>query len=402
MRKKTQQKSYFKRVTLFLTLTLSVGFLTTSCSKEEEVTPQHDLPLGAAYVTDSTYDASSHMKVYNFVYPSVDPAGEPIMLSGTITLGDDVSRQTPAKGLILYNHFTIYRADQCPSRGELSTQKIALGYGLITISPDYYGFGATEHHHQAYCLSLYNARTSIDALLAAKLLLAQLGYSWNNVLFNAGYSQGGQTTMAVVRLVAEQYPDIDITYSFAGAGSYDLPETYRQFVNLTIAGMPSTVISVLLSYNEFMNLGGQREEMFLEPVLSHIDDWILSKRFTREEIDTKVGSLTISDYLTPTMLDTTTALSVRFMEALDHDNLCHGWTPRGDEHILLFHSSQDITVPAINSQKMYDFLTSHGVQDVDLQIRDIAASASNPAHENASIAFVLQVLTKMREILADK
>ena len=139
------------------------------------MTPQHDLPLGAAYVTDSTYDASSHMKVYNFVYPSVDPAGEPIMLSGTITLGDDVSRQTPAKGLILYNHFTIYRADQCPSRGELSTQKIALGYGLITISPDYYGFGATEHHHQAYCLSLYNARTSIDALLAAKLLLAEIG-----------------------------------------------------------------------------------------------------------------------------------------------------------------------------------------------------------------------------------
>lgn len=401
MPKNKIQKTYFKIITLSLFLTLSIGFLITSCSKEEVEHTRQDLPLGAAYVTDSTYDATSKMKVYNFVYPSVDPTGDPIMLSGTITMSNDVSRQTTASGLVLYNHFTIYRADQCPSRGELSMQKMVLGDGLITISPDYYGFGATEHHHQAYCLSLYNARTSIDALLAAKQLLTQMGYSWNDILFNAGYSQGGQTTMAVVRLVAEQYPDIDITYSFAGAGSYDLPETYRQFVNLTVAGMPSTVISVVLSYNEFMNLGVPREEIFLKPVLSHIDDWILSKRYTREEIDAKVGSMTISDYLTATMLDTTTALSARFMEALDCDNLCHGWTPRGNERIMLFHSSQDITVPAINSQKMYDFLTSHGVQNVDLQIRDIAATATTPAHENAALSFGLLALMKVREILAD-
>ena len=28
-------------------------------------------------------------------------------------------------------------------------------------------------------------------------------------LFNLGYSQGGQTTMGVLRLVAERYPDIE-------------------------------------------------------------------------------------------------------------------------------------------------------------------------------------------------
>ena len=100
-----------------------------SCSKEEvpNSDPQPDvntgdLPMGDAYITDSAYLTANRLKVYNFVYPSVDPYGEPVMLSGSITMGDDVSRDAAANGLVLYNHFTVYRADQCPSRGELSIQ----------------------------------------------------------------------------------------------------------------------------------------------------------------------------------------------------------------------------------------------------------------------------------------
>ena len=122
-----------------------------SCSKENEPVQQtgqedNNLPMGEAYVIDSSYIASSHMKVYNFAYPSVDPAGNPIMLSATISMGDEVSRDSHARGMLLYNHFTIYRADQCPSRGELSMQSMAVGLGLITVSPDYYGFGVSDEN----------------------------------------------------------------------------------------------------------------------------------------------------------------------------------------------------------------------------------------------------------------
>lgn len=395
------RRSFFFFAVLFLGLSV-----VCSCSKEEVPNsyPQPDvntgdLPMGDAYITDSAYLTANHLKVYNFVYPSVDPYGEPVMLSGSITMGDDVSRGVPANGLLLYNHFTVYRADECPSRGELSTQGMATGMGLITISADYYGFGVTEHHHQAYCISLYNAQTCIDALMAAKQLLGQMGYSWDDVLFNVGYSQGGQTSMAVVALAAERYPDLNITYTIAGAGSYDLPETYRQFVDATIAGMPSTVISVMLSYNEFKNVGLSRGEMFLEPVLSHIDEWILSKKYTRPEIDAMVGSLVIGDYITPALLDTTSASSRALTAALESDNLCKGWTPRGSERIMLFHSVRDITVPVSNTQRMYDFLTSHGVQDVDLQIHDIEGTSTTPAHENASLMFGILALQKIRAIL---
>ena len=398
--KKGSKQGLFEKMSKCIALILLSTLAFNACSKDEEPeAPATDLPLTEAYITDSAHVAAHGMKVYNFVYPSTDPYGDPIMLSGTITLSDTIGRHTPARGLLLYNHFTIYRADQCPSRGELEMQTRMIPSGLITISADYYGFGVTNHHHQAYCLSAVNAQASIDALLSARKLLADMGYRWDTPLFNAGYSQGGQTTVAVLRLVAEKYPDIDFTYSFAGAGSYDIPETYRQFVDTTIAGMPSTVISVLLSYNEFLRLGIPHEEIFTEPVLSHIDSWIYSKRYTREEIDAKVGSLSIFQYATPTVTDTTTALARRFFEAFDSDNLCHGWQPRGTEHIMLFHNSKDITVPIANTHNLYNFLTANGVEDIDLQTIDFDGNDVTPAHEAGAIFFGMLAVNKLSEIL---
>ena len=382
---------------------LFAALLATSCSKDDDApsAPQTDLPMGEAYIIDSTYYSNKHYTAYNIAYPSKDPYGNDIMLSATITIGDQVKNNGYAKGILLYNHFTIYRADQCPSKGALMEQEYAASLSLITVSPDYYGFGVTEHHHQAYCLSETNAQASVDALLAAKKIMTAKGYTWGDLLFNAGYSQGGQTTMGVVRLVAEKYPDIHITYSFAGAGSYDLRETYSQFFNATIAGMPSTVVSVLLAYNEFKNLGATRDQMFKEPLLSHIDDWILSKRYTRQEIDEMIGTLSFSEYSADELLDTSSALSLRFNQAFDEDNICSGWTPRGDEKIMLFHSTKDITVPVANTQNMYDFLIANGVPsgNIDLQIQDIEGTADNPAHEKAAETFLTIASLKALQIM---
>ena len=366
----------------------------------DPVAPQpHDLPMSDAYVTDSVCYESNGMTAYNFVYPSTDPFGQPIMLSGTITMGPEVHRGQPARGMMLYNHFTVYRADQCPSRGDLGVQQGVIGSGLITVSADYYGFGVTEHHHQAYCISAVNAQASIDALLAARRLLADMGFVWDDVLFNTGYSQGGQTSMGVVRLVAQRYPDIDITCTFAGAGSYDIPETYSDFLRSEVAGMPSTVISVLLAYDEFFRLGVPHDEVFLEPVLSHLDEWIFSKRYTREEIDERVGSLVVADYVTPTMLDIDSPLSQRFLEAMRTDNICQGWTPRGNERILLFHNETDITVPVENTLNMYHFLIDNGVTDVTLDVADYGSSAAMPAHETGAIFFLLTTIRTISDIL---
>lgn len=382
----------------FYILAATLSCLVAACTKDPTPSPSdsHD---GEAYITDSVRYAADHMTVYNFVYPSTDPYGNPIMLSGTITLGDSVTRGRPAKGLMLYNHFTVYRADQCPTRGDLGIQKVMARSPLITISPDYYGFGSTESKPQAYCISAANAQGSVDALIAARKLLTTLGYSWDDHLFNSGYSQGGQTAMGVVRHVAEHHPDIHFDYTFAGAGSYDIPATYRRFLLDSIAGMPSTVVSVLLAYNHFFHLDYPYSDIFIDPLLSHIDEWILSKQHTRQEIDSMINAHTIADYVTPTMLDLNSDISQRFLSALDQDNLCQGWTPRPNEPIYLFHNTQDITVPAVNTIDLYHYLTTHGAAHVTLDLDDYGGSTALPAHETGAVYFMMHSVQIMSEIL---
>lgn len=89
------------------------GCALASCQKEEPVSPALD-PTAEIHITDSTYYAQEKMTAYNFVYMSTDPYGKRVQHSATITLGSDVTRHSPARGLILYNHFTIYRADSVP------------------------------------------------------------------------------------------------------------------------------------------------------------------------------------------------------------------------------------------------------------------------------------------------
>lgn len=59
--------------------------------------PNAEEAIVPAHITDSVYHEEAKMMAYNFVYPSQDPFGQPVMLSGTITISDSVKRH-PATG----------------------------------------------------------------------------------------------------------------------------------------------------------------------------------------------------------------------------------------------------------------------------------------------------------------
>ena len=110
-----------------------------SCSRANPVTPEEEVQaqnLPPARITDTIRYEDNNCTAYNFEYPSKDPYGKPVTLSGAIVIGDEITPEKPARGLFLYNHITIYVNDECPSQGELTVQKMMVGSGLISISAE--------------------------------------------------------------------------------------------------------------------------------------------------------------------------------------------------------------------------------------------------------------------------
>ena len=340
-------------------LALGCALTFTSCSSDSDspATEAKDQP--AARITETIRKEEAKATVYNMEYPSLDPYGNPVTVSGSIVVGDEVRQDMHARGTVLYNHFTVYHKDECPSRGDLGIVLKVVGSKMIAVAADYYGFGATGDKHQAYCMWRTNAQNSIDALLAARKLLKGLGYQLDDYLFNLGYSEGGQTSMGVLRLCAEKYPDIKITHTIAGGGPYDIGETYRQLVKMGITTMPSTVISTLLAYNEFHKLGFSYENMFLEPTCSNIDKYLLSKEY-KEGLEDKLASTKISEWINPALLDFDSPISRKFMTVFEQDNLSKGWMPRQQERIVMVHNPLDACVPVANMTQMSEFFKQQG------------------------------------------
>ena len=336
---------------------------------------------------------------YVFNYPSVDPFGNPCTLSGTITVDKSlIDDDTPFHGILLYNHFTIYATTQAPSRGAIEFPTGAALTHFIVVAPDYYGFGITETEPQAYCISRANGRASLDAYLAAKRLIEDLNVKKGDDFVIAGYSEGGQTTMGVLREISERHPEIKVKRAFAGDGPYDINSMYDA-ITQGYTEMPSTVCNVLYAYNHFFRLGYDIHDYLKDPVAKNFDQWFLSKQNKRMALDEELIKIKkTSDICTAAVLDTSSPLSQRFKAAFSADALTNGWTPRSDLDVMLFHDTKDDVVPVENFYAMSQFLKAHGIKTqefVDEYSSQTTKDLGVTNHEVSALTFFLRIIEWM-------
>ena len=337
---------------------------------------------------------------YVFNYPSVDPFGKPCTLSGTITVDKTlIEDNKPYNGILLYNHFTIYATTQAPSRGAVEFPTGAAFTNFIVVAPDYYGFGITEKEPQAYCISRANGRASLDAYLAAKRLIEDLQVKKGNDFVIAGYSEGGQTTMAVLREISERHPEIKVKRAFAGDGPYDINSMYDA-ITQGYTEMPSTVCNVLYAYNHFCRLGYDIHDYLKDPVAKNFDEWFLSKQNKRRALDEElIKTKKTSDICTDAVLNTNSTLSRRFKEAFSADALTSGWTPRKDFDVMLFHDTKDDVVPVENFYAMSKFLKDKGIKTEEF-VGEYSSETTKEAgitnHEVSALTFFLRIIEWMR------
>ncbi len=338
----------------------------------------------------------SHMN-YVFNYPSFDPFGNPCTLSGTITVNKKlVNADEPFNGIMLYNHFTIYETTQTPSRGavEFPTGASTLT-NFIIVAPDYYGFGITEKEPQAYCISRANARASLDAYLAAKRMIEDLKVKKGDDFVIAGYSEGAQTTMGVLREISERHPEIKVKRAFAGDGPYDINSMYDA-ITKGYTEMPSTVCNVLYAYNHFFRLGYDIHDYLKDPVAKNFDDWFLSKQNKRRALDEElIKTKKTSEICTDAVLDTSSPLSRRFKQAFSQDALTSGWKPRSDFDVMLFHDTKDDVVPVENFYAMSEFLKANRIKTEEF-VGEYSSEATKEAgisnHETSALTFFLRII----------
>jgi len=292
--------------------------------------------------------------------------------------------------MALYNHYTIMSVSECPTAGNTDMQLAAVTKGFAVVSADYEGFGETADKIQAYCFGEANARASIDALLAAREWLVGQGYTMSDSIINFGYSQGGQTTVAELRLSQTEYRGrVHFLKSIAGAGPYNLTLTYKNFVEWGRIAMPAALPLNVITLNELYGIGLDYDDVFKSPLSSNWKTWFVSKKFNMTEASELLGSDSLHVFIQPQYLDTASAETRQVTAYTDRLNVMQGWTPDADTRLKIYHSQQDDVVPFGNSRELYRFFENQGCNNVAID-----SVSLNVGHSVSGMMFIIALMTE--------
>jgi hypothetical protein len=166
---------------------------------------------------------------YRIMYLSESVAGEPIVVTGVVTVpvGEPPTGGWP---LVTHAHGSTGIADACaPSLSlegdRLNALEIALLSGwaparrIAVASTDYEGLGGPGRH--PFLVGESEGRSVLDAALAARQLP---GVEIGPTTAIAGYSQGGHAALWANQLAPDWTPSLDIVGTMAGAPASELAE----------------------------------------------------------------------------------------------------------------------------------------------------------------------------------
>ena len=269
--------------------------------------------------------------------------GNTITLSGKII----IPKNGKIKNIIAISHYTICANDEAPSE-TFPIEGTLAGKGYAVVMPDYIGYGATRTHIHPYMHAASTAQSVVDMILAAQQYLKAKGYApQDEKVILAGYSQGGATTVATMRLIESRYADkIRLKHVYAGAGPYDLAATYDLAMNMDITGIPCAIPMIIQGIDYGEDLGLDLEDFFQPKLYENYNTWINTKDYTVGEINRKIGAKHLSDILTDEGRDKTNKETARLYIALKNNSVLN-FIPQAP--LYLFHSKTDDTVPFINS-----------------------------------------------------
>jgi hypothetical protein len=378
-------------LTTMLATILTCGHVFTSCSNND------DDPVSPDPISDRTYQLDQKITnrrechalkmiasdVLNlkfrqvvFEYTSVGPdLKTPVRLTGVISMNTDVyNKLVTPRGLMLYNEFTCAKHGERTSQNEIDDIGLYMNkyQDIIMVSADLYGWTLTEDKPQAYCCPEITGVETIDAWDAAMQILKDEGYSISGLpTFNVGYSSGGFSALAVQRYCDEKRPDLHWDLTSGGAAPFDLYSVYISNVTSPTSGYACSFPLVVVAYKETYHMNFEYKDVFVEPLASNIQKWILSKDYGTWDINKLIaggdGALAkdcpVNLILTPDALNPQSAVGEKLAKKLRENSLCgegQTWQPSTKTKYYIMHSAGDKYMDWHVGEEMANYLKGHG------------------------------------------
>ncbi len=343
----------------------------------------------------------------NYVYPSTDPFGEPISLSGTILIPEEIwDGSKRSEGILMVNHYTKFHRNEAPtiSNGEIENMFLAnpLYPNYIIVESDFYGFGATVRFPQAFMQGLNNARASLDGLLAARQLLSDMNFDYGPLCFNLGYSSGGFDALASQKLRDMEYADrISFDKTFSGGGPSDVCEAYRQYVLKDSTAYNAVPMLLMVLTNEIQKLNMSYSDAFQPYICDRIEELVLSKEYSSWPICDSIGrDKKIHEILAAPYCDLESEQSKAYQKILRGFNMTNDdWTPDPTQRIYLFHSRGDDYVPIQSARPMISFFKRKGFKPSIIPGRSYLQTnfvVPNMGHLSATLIYFIQSLAAIK------
>lgn len=320
-----------------------------------------------------------------FEYTSVGPDMKtPVRLTGVISMPPDVYNKVASpRGLMLYNEFTCAKHGERTSQNELDDIGLYMNkyQNLIMVSADLYGWTLTEDKPQAYCCPEITSVETIDAWDAAMQILKDEGYAINDLpTFNVGYSSGGFSALAVQRYCDEKRPDLHWNLTSGGAAPFDLHSVYISNITSPTSGYACSFPLVVVAYKETYHMDFEYKDVFVEPLASNIQKWILSKDYGTWDInkliaggdEAKAKDCPVNLILTPDALNPQSTVGKKLAQKLRENSLCgegQTWQPSTKTKYYIMHSAGDKYMDWHVGEEMANYLKGHGC-DVETEFGD--------------------------------
>ena len=315
-----------------------------------------------------------------FEYTSLGPDMKtPVRLTGVISMNPAVyHKEVAPRGLMLYNEFTCAKHRERTSQEEIDDMGLYMNkyQNLIVVSADLYGWTLTEDKPQAYCCPEISAVETIDAWDAAMRILKDEGYAIDGLpTFNVGYSSGGFSALAVQRysdeLRAKGRSDLDWKLTSAGAAPFSIYSVYKSNIESKTSGYACSFPLVVVAYKETYHMDFDYKDVFVEPLASNIQKWILSKDYGTWDINKLIAGgdeklakdCPVNMILTPAALDANSAIGQKLAKKFRENSLCgegQNWQPNTKTKYYIMHSAGDKYMDWHVGQEMADYLTAHG------------------------------------------